>query len=195
MLNYAIHLNAIHVLTRFETTFSTLRRKELDSKQGKQRPDFCLCMQQNYMYGRMSQTEIGTQYENHSTDATQTKDKEPIVKNCENGCQNTEFEVPCNCTVSQSRNKQSEPKPNRKRKKKRYLKQLSSKVGIQNDSSSATENRKHRALSEAGEALGSGSPFIYCRFIVKFPILAFCKYAKQIMCNMSIKWSIKVDSV
>lgn len=194
MLNYAIHLNAIHVLTRFETTFSTLRRKELDSKQGKQRPDFCLCMQQNYMYGRMSQTEIGSQYENHSTDATQTKDKEPIVKNCENGCQNTEFEVPCNCTVSQSRNKQSEPKPNRKRKKKRYLKQLSSKVGIQNDSSSATENRKHRALSEAGEALGRGSPFIYCRFIVKFPILAFCKYAKQIMCNMS-KWSIKVDSV
>lgn len=194
MLNYAIHLNAIHVLTRFETTFSTLRRKELDSKQGKQRPDFCLCVQQNYMYGRMSQTEIGSQYEIHSTDATQTKDKEPIVKNCENGCQNTEFEVPCNCTVSQSRNKQSEPKPNRKRKKKRYLKQLSSKVGIQNDSSSATENRKHRALSEAGEALGSGSPFIYCRFIVKFPILAFCKYAKQIMCNMS-KWSIKVTSV
>lgn len=194
MLNYAIHLNAIHVLTRFETTFSTLRRKELDSKQGKQRPDFCLCVQQNYMYGRMSQTEIGSQYEIHSTDATQTKDKEPIVKNCENGCQNTEFEVPCNCTVSQSRNKQSEPKPNRKRKKKRYLKQLSSKVGIQNDPSSATENRKHRALSEAGEALGSGSPFIYCRFIVKFPILAFCKYAKQIMCNMS-KWSIKVTSV
>lgn len=186
MLNYAIHLNAIHVLTRFETTFSTLRRKELDSKQGKQRPDFCLCMQQNYVYGRMSQTEIGSQYENHSTDATQTKDKEPIVKNCENGCQNTEFEVPCNCTVSQSRNKQSEPKPNRKRKKKRYLKQLSSKVGIPNDSSSATENRKHRALSEAGEALGSGSPFIYCRFIVKFPILAFCKYAKQIMCNICL---------
>lgn len=195
MLNYSIHLNAIHVLTRFETAFSTLRRKELDSKQGKQRPDFCLCKQQNYMYGRMSQTEIGSQYENHSTDATQAKDKEPIVRNCENGCQNTEFEVPCNCTVSQSRNKQSEPKPNRKRKKKRYLKQLSSKVGISNDSSSATENRKHRALSEAGEALGRGSPFIYCRFIVKFPILAFCKYAKQIMCNMSIEWRIKVDSV
>lgn len=98
---------------------------------------------------------------------------------------------------SKSRNRQysqPEPKPNRKRKKKRYLKQLSSKVGIPNDSSSTTENRKHRELSEAGGALGRGKPFIYCRFIVKFPVLAFCKYAKQIMCNVS-NWSITITSV
>jgi hypothetical protein len=85
----------------------------------------------------------------------------------------------------------------KKRKKKRYLKQLSSRVGITEDYYSKTEysesggnrsikNVKSKRdvsqnsprdpdLSRPGER--NSTSFFYCRFIVKFPIIAFCKYA------------------
>lgn len=72
------------------------------------------------------------------------------------------------------------PRPKRKRKRKRYLKQLSSKVGIENGTfKSSIENGHLEGIGDSGKSTRNSNvtkPFFYCRFIARFPVLAFCKF-------------------
>lgn len=72
------------------------------------------------------------------------------------------------------------PRPKRKRKRKRYLKQLSSKVGIENGSfKSSIENGHVEVIGDSEKSTRNSTvtkPFLYCRFIARFPVLAFCKF-------------------